>query len=49
MKKILLAYNPVSGSATFKKNLDSIIENFQRRNILLTFYRTRADSAAEEF
>ena len=49
LKKILLVYNPVSGSATFKKNLDSIIENFQRRNILLTLYRTRADLTAEEF
>ncbi|MBQ7705725.1 MAG: hypothetical protein IJT73_09930 [Selenomonadaceae bacterium] len=36
MKKILLAYNPISGSATFKKNLDELIEKFQRRNILLT-------------
>lgn len=49
MKKILLAYNPVSGSATFRKNLDEIIENFQRRNILLTLYRTRAGNFFEEF
>ncbi len=49
MKKILLVYNPVSGGAIFKKNLDEVIENFQRRNILLTFYRTRADSTAEDF
>lgn len=49
MKKILLVYNPVSGNAAFKKNLDEIIENFQRRNILLTLYRTRADSTDEEF
>ena len=49
MKKILLAYNPVSGSATFKKNLDEIIEKFQRRNILLALYRTRAGNFAEEF
>ena len=49
MKKILLVYNPVSGGAVFKKNLDEVIENFQRRNILLTFYRTRADSTAEDF
>ena len=49
MKKILLIYNPVSGSATFKKNLDAVIEKFQRRKILLTIYRTRADSTAEEF
>lgn len=49
MKKILLAYNPVSGSAVFRKNLDVIIENFQRRKILLTLYRTRKENAAEEF
>ena len=49
MKKILLIYNPVSGSATFKKNLDAVIEKFQRRKILLTIYRTRADSTAKEF
>ena len=49
MKKFLLIYNPISGSATFKKNLDEIIENFQRRNILLTIYRTRADLKVEEF
>ena len=49
MKKILLAYNPISGSATFKKNLDELIEKFQRRNILLTIYRTRAVDSLEEF
>ena len=49
MKKILLVYNPVSGGANFKKNLDETIEKFQRRNILLTIYRTRADLTAEEF
>ena len=42
MKKILLAYNPVSGNATFKNKLDAIIENFQRRGILLSVYRTCA-------
>ncbi len=49
MKKILLAYNPISGSATFKKNLDELIEKFQRRNILLTIYRTRAEDSLVEF
>ena len=42
MKKFVLAYNPVSGNATFKKRLDEIIEVFQRRKILLIPYRTRA-------
>ncbi|MBQ6297740.1 MAG: YegS/Rv2252/BmrU family lipid kinase [Selenomonadaceae bacterium] len=43
MKKILLVYNPVSGHAAFKNRLDSVIENFQRRGILLSIYRTCAD------
>lgn len=49
MKKILLVYNPVSGSAAFRKNLDETIEKFQRRNILLTLYRTRAGNFSAEF
>ena len=49
MKKILLAYNPVSGSAVFRKKLDSIVESFQRRKILPVLYRTRAENSAEEF
>lgn len=49
MKKMLLVYNPVSGSANFRKRLDGIVEAFQRRGILLTLYRTRAEDSAEEF
>ena len=49
MKKILLVYNPVSGSAVFKKKLDEIVESFQRRKILPVLYRTRAEDSAEEF
>ncbi|MBR6012222.1 MAG: YegS/Rv2252/BmrU family lipid kinase [Selenomonadaceae bacterium] len=49
MKKILLVYNPVSGNAAFKKNLDSIVESFQQRKILPILYRTRAEKSAEEF
>lgn len=49
MKKILLAYNPVSGNAAFKKNLDEIIESFQRKNILPILYRTRAEDFADDF
>lgn len=44
MKKLLLVYNPVSGHAAFKAKLDSVIEAFQRRGILLSMYRTRKDS-----
>ena len=43
MKKILLAYNPVSGHAAFKNRLDAVIESFQRRGILPTVYRTQQD------
>ncbi len=43
MKRIVLAYNPVSGNASFKSKLDGIVEAFQRRNILLCPYRTRKD------
>ena len=42
MKKILLAYNPVSGHAAFKNRLDDVIENFQRHGIFLSVYRTQA-------
>ena len=43
MKRILLAYNPVSGHAAFKRKLDSIIDAFQKRGIILSMYRTRRD------
>ncbi|MCR5833577.1 MAG: YegS/Rv2252/BmrU family lipid kinase [Selenomonadaceae bacterium] len=43
MKKILLVYNPVSGHAAFKNHLDTVIEKFQRRGILLSVYRTNAE------
>ena len=49
LKKILLVYNPVSGSAVFRKKLDEIVESFQRRKILPVLYRTRAENSAEEF
>ena len=49
MKKILLVYNPVSGSAVFRKKLDFIVESFQRRKILPVLYRTRAENSVEEF
>ena len=42
MKKFLLVYNPVSGHAEFKNRLDTVIENFQRRGIFLSVYRTCA-------
>ena len=41
MKRLMLAYNPVSGNATFKSHLDSIIDEFQKRDVILSFYRTQ--------
>lgn len=39
----MLFYNPVSGHAAFKNKLDWIVEVFQRRGILVVFYRTRRE------
>lgn len=43
MKKFLLAYNPVSGDAMFKKKLDDIIQQFQSRDCIIMPYRTIKD------
>ncbi|MCR5030648.1 MAG: YegS/Rv2252/BmrU family lipid kinase [Selenomonadaceae bacterium] len=40
MKRYVLVYNPVSGHATFRHSLDTIIEAFQRRRTILVPYRT---------
>ena len=40
MKRFVLAYNPVSGHAVFKKKLDWIIKEFQKRGCVLLPYRT---------
>ena len=47
MKRLLLVYNPVSGHAAFKTKLDSVVEAFQRRGILLTMYRTHKDENSD--
>lgn len=44
MKKFLLAYNPVSGDAMFKKKLDDIINQFQSRDCIIMPYRTKKES-----
>lgn len=43
MKKLVLFYNPVSGHAAFKNKLDSVIEAFQRRGMLVIPYRTKRE------
>ena len=40
MKRLVLAYNPVSGHAAFKRKLDWIIKEFQKRNCMVIPYRT---------
>ncbi|WP_196593684.1 diacylglycerol/lipid kinase family protein [Pectinatus sottacetonis] len=40
MKKFVLAYNPVSGDAMFKRKLDQLIAVFQERYCILVPYRT---------
>lgn len=49
MRKFLLVYNPVAGGADFRRRLDAVVAAFQRRGILLTVYRTRAENSAEDF
>ena len=39
----MLFYNPVSGHAAFKNKLDWMVEAFQRRGILVVFYRSRKE------
>jgi diacylglycerol kinase (ATP) len=45
MKKIILAYNPVSGNASFKYKLDLMVEKFQERDCMLLLYRTQKDNS----
>lgn len=47
MQKLALFYNPVSGNAAFKNKLDMMVEAFQRRNIPLLPYRTKAGGNRE--
>ena len=49
MKKFLLAYNPVSGDAMFKKKLDDIINQFQSRDCIIMPYRTKKESFDQFF
>ncbi len=44
MKKLILVYNPVSGDASFKYKLDTMLEKFQQRDCILLIYRTRKDN-----
>ena len=45
MKRLILAYNPVSGNASFKNKLDYIIDSFQKRGVVIVPYRTTPDNA----
>ncbi len=46
--RILLIYNPASGSGTFKNNLDGIIEAVQKKGYYLVPYRAGSKEALEE-
>lgn len=45
MKRFVLVYNPVSGHATFPRQLDEIIEAFDKRGAMLIPYRTKIDNS----
>lgn len=45
MKKIVLIYNPVSGKARFKHELDDIVEKLQQRSCMVIPYRTTPENA----
>ena len=44
MKKLVLVYNPVSGRAVFKSQLDEIIEKLQSRGCMVIPYRTTPEN-----
>ncbi|MDY2685068.1 MAG: YegS/Rv2252/BmrU family lipid kinase [Selenomonadaceae bacterium] len=44
MKKFVLAYNPVSGHAEFKRRLDAFIAAFQKRGAMVIPYRTKREN-----
>ncbi|MDD3114309.1 MAG: YegS/Rv2252/BmrU family lipid kinase [Anaerovibrio sp.] len=44
MKKIVLVYNPVSGKARFKHDLDSIVAKLQQRGCMVIPYRTTPEN-----
>ncbi|WP_353894070.1 YegS/Rv2252/BmrU family lipid kinase [Proteinivorax hydrogeniformans] len=48
MQKILLIYNPVAGTATFKDRLDEFIELLQKKNFAVTVYRTRKEKHCDQ-
>ncbi len=50
MKRFVLVYNPISGHAFVKTQLDYMIDAFERRDAMLIPYRTRlADTKMAEF
>ena len=44
MKKLVLVYNPVSGRAVFKSQLDEMIEKLQSRGCMVIPYRTTPEN-----
>lgn len=49
MKKVILFYNPTSGSGMFKNNLDNIIERYQAAGFLVVPIRAGEGSALSDY
>lgn len=49
MKKFLLAYNPVSGDASFKYKIDKVIQCFQEQKCYIIPHRIFFDKPADSF
>lgn len=49
MKKFLLAYNPVSGDASFKYKMDKVVQRFQEQQCLVIPHRIFFDKPAFSF
>ena len=45
MKRLILAYNPVSGNASFVNKLDFVIGSFAKRKMMILPYRTTKDNS----
>jgi diacylglycerol kinase (ATP) len=49
LKKYILLYNPLSGKASFKNKLDTVINKFQKRDALIIPYRTSSKNDTRKF
>ena len=49
LRKFILVYNPVSGDASFKFKLDSVIENFQHKGCIIIPFRITNQQDTSDF